>query len=356
MKSINGPRYFSQWLSLDALSSSNVAYFSVHTDQFLVVTSYNNGILRIYKFEKSSVNLKYELSVKGSTTTKPVYIDNSVYLVIACNDSNSYLYDWVNNTLQLKQSFKTYNATYVDFVITRNKEKLLVFTSYFNKTTYHVPSLIYKWNETLELFQLHQYLASTGAKKAHFFYIRSDLWLTIACETNDADSDSVNSYVYKWNGTHFNVFTTIMTYHSQDVYPVVAGNQVYLIATNFKINYNHNVQSTIYKLDHKTNTFNVFGSFFTQGAKAVEYFAIETEFFLAIANSYDETRYSSRTNSLLYRFDGFMLKEFQTIPTINAVDIRLVRSECPLLAVVNEGGNVVLYKWEDVTARYRCYY
>ena len=358
MTSINGPRYFSKWLSLNAPSSSNVAYFSVRTDKFLVVTSYNNGKLSIYKFERNFVNLFYSISVERSMATKVVYIDKRVYLVVACENNDSRLYAWVNNALRLKQSFKTYDANYVDVTITNNKEKLLVFTSYYNKTTHHVPSLIYKWNETRQMFQLHQYLASTGAKKAHFFDVGNDLWLTIACETNDANSDGVNSYVYKWNGTHFNVFTTIMTYHSHDMYPVVAGFQVYLIATNHEINYNKNVQSTIYKLDQKTNAFYVFDSFFTQGAVAVDYFKIKTEYFIAIANSYNETSCSSKTNSLLYRFDGFKLKEFQTISTVGAADIHhlLVGPECPMLAVVNEGGYVVLYQWEDVTARSGCCY
>lgn len=361
MDSINGPRYFSQWLSLDAPSSSDVAYFSFRTDQFLVVTSFNNERLSIYKFERNSVTLNYSISVEGSVATKAFYIGDRVYLAVACKNANSLLYAWVNNALQLKQSFKTYDANYVDVEVTKNKEKLLVFTSYYNKTkkTYHVPSLIYKWNEALQMFQLHQYLASTGAKRAHFFNIRSDLWLTIACEKNDADSNGgVDSYVYKWNGTHFNVFTKIMTFHSYDVYPLVAGSQVYLIATNYKINGNRNVQSTIYKLDQKANKFNEFGSFFTQGATAVEYFKIKSEYFIAVANSYNETSYSSKTNSLLYRFDGFTLKEFQTIPTIKAVDIQhlLVGPECPILAVVSEGGNVVLYQWEDVTAWSGCYY
>lgn len=362
--STNGPRFFSKWKMLGVLGSSHVTSFYAHLKQYLIVTSFLHNNLSVYSIEKDNVKLLQTLSIQAATVAKPVYIEGHVYVAVACSYSNQHsnvnsrLYAWNNNRLILKQTFNTSINNDVDFTITVHREILLVFSSEYSNESYKSSTLIYKWNKNEKKFTLYQQLNETsGGQKVHFFYVKQQLWLTVACQFNDG-SAPVYSYVYKFNGEYFNLFQSIPSYQTKDLYPMVAGHQVYLIAANFQKNGNHNTNSIVYRFDDFANEFKTFKMIKTRGAQAVEFFVIKNEYFIAIANSYDETSTSdsSKTTSAVYRFEGYNFEAFQEIPTTFAVSIHSMMNvyECWILAIANSAGDVVLYKLGNLASIAAC--
>ena len=308
--------------------------------------------MSIYSVALNDIKLLQTISIQGPESAKPVYIDNEIYIAVACSNTvgNSFLYAWKNNTLVFKQFFNVSYAKDVDFTITVQREVLLVFSSLsFNDASFNSPSLIYKWNKSKKMFHIYQKLNETsGGQKVHFFYVKQHLWLTIACQFAD-NEQQVYSYVYKFNGTYFNVFQPIPSNQTKDLYPIVAGHHTYLIAANFMDGMSHDTNSIVYRLDG--SKFEVFKTLPTKGAQSVESFMIKNEYFIAIANSYDEAISKYKTDSIIYRFEGYNFEEFQKISTQAAVDIHAMVNiyECWLMAIVNEFGDVVLYKLGNVS-------
>ena len=360
--SANGPRFFAKWLTLDISAPSSVSTLYIYTKQLLLVTCYASGTVTIFEILENVEEIQ-TIHRQGAVSAEGFYLDGNHYLVLAVHFDNegnskpSVLYEWDGAKFVICQLFEAKGVTDVEFTRTHDDESLLIFSAYHDGLkTYRVPSLLYKWNKEQRKFELHQALQTTGAKKAHFFHTGQQLWLTVACEYNDKTS-STYSYVYQWNGTYFVTFQNILTHRAHDLYPVVAGNcHLFLVAINFMNDGTHNTESIVYRFSHFENRFVHYLSIATYGPCAVEYFIIHTERYVVIANSYNEETFSSRVKSKVYCVDGTKFELFQEIPTIGATDVHafVTLKGNTVLAIANEGANVVLYKWYDVSATSVC--
>jgi hypothetical protein len=88
----------------------------------------------------------------------------------------------------------------------------------------------------------------------------------------------------------------------------------------------------------------------TLGAADCEFFTIDADAYLAIANTRDDTGY--RVNSRIYRWNGTQFGEFQLLPTVGAEDCEFFMLHGqPWLAVANaydgstEEVDSRLYRW-----------
>jgi hypothetical protein len=344
-----------EWLSIKAPASSHVTSFFAGTQQYLIIASSTYRNLSVYSVDSvNKVKLVDNITVEGVVSAKPVYINGKVFIAVACcctlagSNVNSRLYDWKNDQLVLLQYFNTSWASDVDFTITPSRDVLLAFSSDHSENSFKSPSQVYKWNSSITRFELHQQLdKTTGAQKIHFFHIKREMWLVVACQYNDGN-EPVNSYVYKWNGQIFEAFQVI-SHQFTNLYPIFTGHGVYLFGAK------NDAFSIIYRLDKSLNKFRQYTTIETGGGvRYVNFFIIKSEYFIAVTKFY---HIANQENSIIYRFTGPVFEKFQAIPTVNAMSLHALKTRhgCWVLAVADEGGNdVVLYRWGDVSPNNAC--
>ena len=263
--------------------------------------------------------------------------------------SPSKLYRWNGTWFEKVQDFPLKGVKDIDFISIPNSGKFLVFSGYHNGQSYDTPSSLYYWKTPNLSFVPYQKIPTTGAQKVHFLTVESETYLTVASEYDGDGNGHTNSSVFRWNGIHFDLFQLIPTYRAHDLYPFKIGCQIFLVAANFQNNI-HNTTSNVYRLDN--GRFVEHASIKTNRAVAVESFTIESEHFLAVANSFDEDARSPETKSIIYKITGPSLVPFQEVPTSSASHIHaftLKQSPCKALVVSNKDGKAKLYKWTRVS-------
>ena len=113
-------------------------------------------------------------------------------------------------------------------------------------------------------------------------------------------------------------FQSIPTQGAYDWEYFTLNGQSYLAVANYQNGSSNVINSQIFKFDAMSNSFLLFQSIPTVGATDWEFFTIDNQSYLAVANSNNG---SSRTvNSFIYRFSGTQFVLFQTIPTLQASD------------------------------------
>ena len=172
-------------------------------------------------------------------------------------------------------------------------------------------SEIFKFDRTSLTFQPFQTIATFGARAWKFFTIKGESFLVVA---NSASS--ANSHIFKFDNLkeQFELFQTVSTQGAVDweffvINPdsrddgdaaaaAAAGAAAYLAVANHCSDHgNCNVvTSHIYKFDSVFATFQPFQAFATRGARDWEFFSIEGDSFLALANY--------GTPPQFFKFDG----------------------------------------------------
>ena len=78
-----------------------------------------------------------------------------------------------------------------------NGETFLALANYMNNSSVEINSHIYKWNGTE--FDLFQEIPTLGASDWEAFYIDSVFYIAVANYKNN-ETNRTNSIIYKWNG------------------------------------------------------------------------------------------------------------------------------------------------------------
>ncbi len=261
------------------------------------------------------------------------------YLAIANNDDGatynvkSTIYEWLGEEFVEIQSIPTKGAEDWEF-FTINGTQYLAVANFIDKSS--VPnteanSVIYKWNGLR--FVEFQVITTQGAYDWEFFTITGRHFLAIANH-----SDGTASQIYEWNGSGFQQFQTIpYTKVSEWEFFSIGGNS-YLAMANYKVGSgatsNYNVASKIYQWNGVN--FGEIQDISTNGARDMEIFMIGSDYYLAIANEYNNTSYN--VNAGVYRWNGASFDKIQNIPVIGAWDTEAftVGNEY-FLAVANRG-------------------
>jgi uncharacterized protein YukE len=264
---------------------------------------------------------------------------------------NSTIYRWNGTSFVEFQSIPTNGAVAWEF-FSIGSDHYLVVANHTNGSTTSVNSRVYRWNGTS--FVEFQSIPTVGANDWEFFTIGSDLFLAVA--NNGYPTYSVNSNVYRWNGTSFAEFQSIPTNGAFDWKFFTTGSDAYLAVANNRNGPRFQIDSRIYKWSGAS--FVEFQSIPTVGATDWEFFTIGSESYLAVANRVDDSGNLS-TSSKVFRWNGSNFTEFQSIPTSGAWDWEFFTMDGDFYLVVanhldGSSYNTVsrIYRWARVRQSY----
>ena len=214
-------------------------------------------------------------------------INNKHYLALACSGSSIVLKyngrEFVDyQTLLPHQSLSVafVSISSVDLV---TQHHLLAFSSYSYRTSYDLPSNLYRWNNSTLRFDTYQSLPSTGATNIRFFFADRELYLAIACSMNRTRTAHRNAFsqIYVWRNSVFTLFQQLPVPSAQDIYPMVIGCHTFLIISTNSASY------VYYKENHsfKEHSF----SLPLNTLHHPQHFRIKSEHFLAVVHVANQT-------------------------------------------------------------------
>ena len=202
---------------------------------------------------------------------------------------------------------------------TFNGEQYLVAANYSEGSSSSINSVVYKWNGSS--FESVFVQPTKGARDWESFTIGGEQFLAVA---NSYDSSvggySLNSTIYRWDGTagDFVLLQTIATSGAMDWESFTINGEQYLAVANNYDGTSYNQNSEIYRWDSTAGNFVLLQSIATQGARDWESFTVNGVQYLAVANNTDGS--SGNINSVIYRWDGSSFVELQSISTSSAFD------------------------------------
>ena len=194
--------------------------------------------------------------------------------------------------------------------------------NYRNNNVFNINSQIFKFNGTA--FVPFQSLPTSGAADWEYFNINNNQSCYLAVANHyDGASFNISSQIFKFNGTLFVALQSIQTSGANDWEYFSINNQSYLAAANHLYNItNYNINSQIFKFNG--TVFVALQSIPTSGARDWKYFSINHQSYLAVANAQNTTSDGgANINSQIFKFDATgsaQFVAFQSIPTSGAWD------------------------------------
>ena len=360
---MTGPRFFSKWASLSKPYMVNIDSFSAwngqEQTQYIITTSDHvlTGSVSIYKITREGPRHSQTMMIPGAKTTKNININNTVYIAVACNNyyddddtkRESQLYTWTfdddnEGSLTHVQTFNDNQADDITFGTTTS-DIFITLTTNNERSRTGLPSKIYKWDPEHHQFHFIQSLDTIRGIKPNFFNAKEHLWLTIACQYNT--SIILNSFIYRWNGSRFELFQTLPSPQTtKDLHPVNIGNSVFLVAANFL------GPVVVYRMSEFTGHFEVFQTLPTSKVVSIDSFTIKSEYFIAVSSWESSVDLStSDTKLIIYKFSGATYNSFQEITTEYAPSVKVFRdvfTGSRLMGIANTR-SIDLYKWNDAS-------
>eukprot|EP01116_Phalansterium_solitarium_P021908 TRINITY_DN7032_c0_g1_i1.p1 TRINITY_DN7032_c0_g1~~TRINITY_DN7032_c0_g1_i1.p1 ORF type:complete len:513 (-),score=232.72 TRINITY_DN7032_c0_g1_i1:188-1726(-) len=196
------------------------------------------------------------------------------------------------------------------------EDHYLALAQYQNETSgYSVESMIFKWDGSG--FQLYQRIATVGARDIEYASVGDDHFLIVA-NSYDGTNFAVDSVVFKFNPTDakFEEFQRIPTQDAFDAEFFKIGEQSYLAIANHFNGKSYQISSKIYKWDGAG--FREHQALSTNGASSFAAFSIGDKHFLAVAHAFDGS--SCQTDSKIMKFNGDKFEVVQSLPTSCAFD------------------------------------
>lgn len=263
----------------------------------------------------------------------PAVLLAGLLLSAGCSDSGDRPY-LGQHLLQFEefQSIPTKGARDWRF-FTIGNDSFLAVANNFNGQTPNIDSKIYRWDGTK--FVEFQAIPTNWATQWEFFTIADDSFLAVANNNMGGGVFDIDSKIYRWDGTKFAEFQAIPTHGASGWKFFTIGGDCYLaVANNRSGTANFIIDSMIYKWDGEK--FVEFQATTTNGALRWEFFTIEGDSFLAVANYSTDFTTNFNIDSKIYKWDGSKFDEFQSIPTSGAHDWKFFTIESvPYLTVAN---------------------
>jgi hypothetical protein len=315
---------FQEFQSIPTNGAEDWEYFTIGTDHYLAVANLSNGSTynidsKIYQWDGASFVEFQSIPTNGATDWEFFTIDADHYLAVAYyyNDStynfDSKIYRWNGANFVEFQSIPTNCAEDWEFFTIGSNHYLAVANS-FDGSSFNIDSKLYQWSGTN--FVEFQSIPTSQASDWEFFTIGSDHYLAVG-NHSDGSAVNVDSKLYRWNGINFVEFQSIATSGGNDWEFFTIGSDYYLAVANYGNDSAYNINSKLYRWNG-TN-FVEFQSIFTSGARNWKKFTIDSDDYLAVANQRDNS-VNYNTNSKLYQWDGTSFAEFQLVPTNGAYD------------------------------------
>ena len=280
-------------------------YFTSGTDSFLVVANnrpWNTDSI-VYKWDGTFFVSDQSIPTVGARDWEHFTIGSDSFLVVAnsfdgsTNDIDSKIYRWDGASFREYQSLPTHRATDWEF-FKIGTDSYLAVANRRSDATANVDSLVYKWDPASAMFVEFQAIPTSGAWDWEFFTIGADSYLAVANRGNDTTL-SIDSKIYRWNGTMFVEFQVIPTHGARDWEYFTAGGDSFLAVANGTgpIHPTSDTDSKIFQWDG--TTFVGYQDVPTMGAIDWESFTIGGASFLAVANSLSDNNHN--VDSKIYR-------------------------------------------------------
>ena len=355
--------HFEKKQDLPTKGGSDVEHFTIDGTRFLAFANFKsdtegyNTDSFIYKQNDSTgIFFLYQtLGTHGGIDMEYFKIGDQHYLAVAnhCDETsyrqNSVIYQWSLSQEQFVvfQSIETFGAQSFDFFEITN-EQFLAISNYYDDSSFSINSFIYKWNSMK--FEKIQEIATEGAVSSETFAISNETFIAFANHYTQEKRELVQSAVFKWSGQQFVKLQSFQTYAARDVKSFSDNGSTFLAFANYRSGSGqNNINSPIYKWNG--SHFVLFQSILTRGAAALHPFTMCSQTFLGVANHYVQRSFN--TMSVVYRVSQEQFIEYQEIPTQGAFGMTSFQYKGhTYLAVANRlinydkyNINSALYKW-----------
>ena len=188
-----------------------------------------------------------------------------------------------------------------------NGSLFLAFANYKSDTEgFNTDSFIYKLSDSTRKFSLYQTIGTTGGRDMEYFTINDRHYLAVANRNNKTTS-RLNSVIYQWDGHQFVFFQNIATKAATSFNFFKIIKDMFLVVTNYEDNL------VVYKWN--SNRFEKFQEMGTDRGVASAAFLINTETFLAFANTY-------HYQATVFKWSGQHFVKLQSLQTCGAVDVK----------------------------------
>jgi hypothetical protein len=326
--------------AITTTGASDWKFFTIGGESYLAVANNYDGSSynvdsKIYRWNGSIFTETQAISTSGARGWEFFTIGEDSYLAVA-NDRNdasfsisSKIYRWNGSAFTETQAISTSSARDWEF-FTIGSESYLAVANYRGASTRNVDSKIYRWNGSV--FTETQSIPTSGARDWEFFTIDGESYLAVANYKDDGTSN-IYSRIYHWNGTIFTETQTIFTQGAHDWEFFTIDGESYLAVANSDDG-DRSVNSKIYRWNG--SSFTHFQSIRTLGASDWEFFTIGSEHLLAMANAASKYNSTSNVDSTVHRWNGESFVQMQSIPTNGAKDWEFFTIDNePYLAVAN---------------------
>ena len=336
-------------------------HFNINGSLFLAFANYKSDTAEkyntdsfIYKFNDLTGKffLYQTIGTHGGHDVEYFTISGEHYLAVAnvyngtTNRLNSVIYLWNGTLFVTFQNVATISGAYFHF-FTIAKEPFLTVSN----LTYYAGSVIYKWKNNT--FEKIQEIATVGCRASAAFVIKNESYIAFASDVTGELTNWPSSVVYKWSGKSFGKFQTLQKkQRAMNVNSFYINDHVFLAIATQSLDSDSN--SFIFKWNG--SQFVLFQFIPTLGARAWHSFVICGQTFLGVANQQEilGSRYNKRYNikSVVYRASGDQFTKYQKLSTIGAIDMTSFEYKgYTYLAIANSGSNnqkninSTLYRW-----------
>lgn len=345
LSSLNGPRFFTQWTSLQ-LSEKVVdtSFLQIGNKQMLAVLT-TSFLVHVFELHNQSIFVEAQIlpsrqaqSIKGFSLRGRdclAVAQSSQALQSGVEDkAKSALYCWnaTSDSFEKLQDIATRGALHVEFVSIRHIFEFLVFSCSRYRGQTNTPTYVYVWSEDRQRFLLYQYLPTVGAIRSSAMSAEDSTFLSVHQINGDASS-STNIFV--WNGTYFH---HVQSLSARTGYVFAAGRCMFMVSSG--VIYRHD-------MDHKNFTFHSTLRGPQDSRDLYEYFTASNEYFLVVSHFE-----GNGSDSLaIYRLNGFDFVPYQNIPVqsglSSATKVLGLQQDKLLLAIIG-GKNMELLEWKHV--------
>lgn len=297
--------------SIPTNGTRNVEHFTIADKHFLAFACHHNGLTYqlnsvVYQWDGLQFVLFQNISTNGAGSFNFFETMTDPFLAVANfhNDSthfiNSIIYKWSDGQFKKFQEVPTEGAlASTAFVI--NNYTFVAFANYHNpRKEYSVHSTLFKWSG--ERFVKVQSLQTYGAREVTSFNNNGNTFLAFANHRNGSNNYSIDSFIYKWNGSAFVLFQSVPTHGANMWHPFVMCGQTYLGVANYydERREKYDIQSVVYKVSE--GKLIQFRDVLTRGAHGMTSFEYKGHNYLAVANYFSDISKKYDINSTLYKW------------------------------------------------------
>mgnify|MGYP003884032243 FL=1 len=276
-----GSTFVKAFQTIDVTHAQDVEYFRIHNSDFIAVAQSKNAT--------------------SYRTKSPVYRFSAV------------------TGFELFQEIDTVGAVDLEHFTIGNANFLAVANSNTDGGIHNINSAVYRYNETTSKFELFQEIATFGAQQWHHFKIEDMHWLAVANFRNQSLAD-VPSMLYRFNNAT-EMFELLQRAGQGlggifDMEHFRIGDFDFLAAAVFYVPYTFTTKSVLYRYNATSSAFESFQEIDTTGGADWEHFRIGDDDFIAIANRAG----TAPVVSVIYRYNAtaMLFEAFQEISTHSA--------------------------------------